>query len=235
MTDIVKSFTTESLRDLLQRFGYRAEIVADEVTGAMLLRSATSGMNFDIRPGNRLADHPAQFVDLSFLGLFKIEGELPLGPLNDWNNARRFSRLHLAQGFLLLDMDVTVAGGVTPDHLRAHLEIWDQLAARPRRLPADRTAAHRRQRRCAGFARSTKLNRRSVNRHDGRLTSLAPFLAPFASRHDQHQHANQHSKHHPGDTVMTNRRKIARRLNTVSATRRCPSATFHPDNAPRCC
>lgn len=127
MTDIVKSFTTESLRDLLQRFGYRAEIVADEVTGAMLLRSATSGMNFDIRPGNRLADHPAQFVDLSFLGLFKIEGELPLGPLNDWNNARRFSRLHLAQGFLLLDMDVTVAGGVTPDHLRAHLEIWDQL------------------------------------------------------------------------------------------------------------
>ncbi len=127
MTEIVKSLTAESLRDLLQRFGYRAEIVADETTGATMVRSATSGMPFDIRPGNQLADHPAQFLDLSFLGLFKIEGELPLPPINDWNNARRFSRLHLAQGFLLLDMDVSVAGGVTDDHLRAHLEIWDQL------------------------------------------------------------------------------------------------------------
>jgi hypothetical protein len=149
MTEIIKSFTMESLRDLLQRFGYRAEVVTDE-TGATLVRSATSGMNFDVRPGNRLADHPAQFVDISLLGAFKVEGELPLGALNDWNNTRRFSRLHLAQGFLMLDMDVTAAGGVTSDHLRAHLDIWDQLllglvsflrAELPRLAANDATAA----------------------------------------------------------------------------------------------
>jgi hypothetical protein len=127
MSDIVKSFTAGSLRDLLQQCGYRAEIITDDATKVTLLRSATSGMNFDIRFGNRLVDHPAQFVDFSFLGLFKVEGDLPLGPLNDWNNARRFGRLYLSQGFLVLDMDVTAAGGVTVDHLRAHLEIWDQL------------------------------------------------------------------------------------------------------------
>lgn len=127
MTATVHALTIEGLRDLLQRFGYRAEIVSDDAARVTLLRSATSGMNFDIRFGNALASEPGRYVDFSFLGLFKVEGELPLGPLNAWNNARRFGRLHLDQGFLLLDMDVTLAGGVGEDHLRAYLEIWDQL------------------------------------------------------------------------------------------------------------
>jgi hypothetical protein len=127
MTEIVTSLTMDSLRALLQRFGFRAEVVTDEAAGVTLLRSATSGLGFDIRPGNRLADRPAEFLDCAFLATFRVEGELPPGPLNDWNNARRFSRLHINQGFLLLDMDVSVAGGVTIDHLRAHLEIFDQL------------------------------------------------------------------------------------------------------------
>jgi len=127
MTEIVTSLTVDSLRALLQHFGYRAEVITDDAAKVTLVRSATSGLSFDIRPGNHLADHPAQFVDCAFLASFKVEGELPLAPLNDWHNARRFCRLHLNQGFLMLDMDVSLAGGVTSDHLRAHLEIFDQL------------------------------------------------------------------------------------------------------------
>ncbi len=127
MTEIITSLSVEGLRDQLQRFGYRAEIVVDDAAKVTLLRSATSGMNFDIRLGNALASDPSRHVDFTFLGLFKVEGELPLAPVNEWNNARRFCRLHLNQGFLLLDMDVSVVSGITADHLRAHLEIWDQL------------------------------------------------------------------------------------------------------------
>jgi hypothetical protein len=126
MTDVILSAALETLRDLLQRFGYRAEIVADD-RGQALVRSATSGMTFDIRAGNRLVDQPAQFLDVSFVALLKVEGELPLAVVNEWNNLRRFGRLHLSQGFLALDMDVAFAGGVAVDHLRAAIAVWDQL------------------------------------------------------------------------------------------------------------
>jgi hypothetical protein len=47
--------------------------------------------------------------------------------VNRWNTLRRFGRLHLNPGLLLLTMDVSAVGGVTRDHLRANLEIWDRL------------------------------------------------------------------------------------------------------------
>jgi len=123
---IVK-LTLDSLRSALQLVGYRVEEVTDPVANVPYLRSATGGLAFDIRPGNRLSDVDESFVDVAFTAVIQVQGELPLDLLNRWNATRRFARLQLSQQFLVFCLDVSVAGGVMPNHLRAQIEIWDRL------------------------------------------------------------------------------------------------------------
>ncbi len=158
MTDVLTpsptlhSLTLEQPRDHLQAFGYRAETVKDPA-GQTLLRSATAGMGFDIRMGSKLpgsvagnqrperelpSETQAQVpmdahTDFTFLVTFAVKGTLPQDRLstllNSWNNAYRFARLRFDQNLLILDMDVSVAGGVSRNHLRAAFATWDQLIA----------------------------------------------------------------------------------------------------------
>lgn len=121
----VIQLTLDSLRDVLQQVGYRVEEATDPVANVPYLRSATGGLAFDVRPGNRLPD--GSFVDVAFTAVLQVQGELPLDLVNRWNATRRFARLQLSQPFLVLTLDVSVAGGVMPNHIRAHIEIWDRL------------------------------------------------------------------------------------------------------------
>ncbi len=72
-------------------------------------------------------------TDFTFLVTFAVKGTLPQDRLstllNSWNNAYRFARLRFDQNLLILDMDVSVAGGVSRNHLRAAFATWDQLIA----------------------------------------------------------------------------------------------------------
>ena len=121
----ITQLTLDSLRNVLQQVGYRVEEATDPVANQPYLRSATGGLAFDIRPGNRLADEA--FVDVAFTAVLQVEGELPLDLVNRWNATRRFARLQLSQTFLVFCLDVSVAGGVMPNQLRAQIEIWDRL------------------------------------------------------------------------------------------------------------
>ncbi len=125
--DIPLTLTLASLRDTLQQAGYRVEAVTDPVANIPYLRSATSGLAFDIRPGNRLAGEDSGFADVAFTAVLQVQGELPLDLINRWNAGRRFARLQLSQTFLVFCMDISVAGGVMPAHLRGQIEIWDRL------------------------------------------------------------------------------------------------------------
>jgi hypothetical protein len=127
LPDLIHTVTLDSLREILQQAGYRVETVTDPVAIIPYLRSATGGLAFDIRPGNRLAGEDRGFADVAFTAVLQVQGELPLDLVNRWNATRRFARLQLSQTFLVFCMDVSVAGGVTPGHLRAHIEIWDRL------------------------------------------------------------------------------------------------------------
>jgi hypothetical protein len=128
MSDTVTvKLTLDDLRGALQQVGYRVEEATDPVANVPYLRSATGGLAFDIRPGNRLADADDSFVDAAFTAVLQVQGELPLDLVNRWNATRRFARLQLSQQFLVFCLDVSVAGGVTPNHLRAQIEIWDRL------------------------------------------------------------------------------------------------------------
>jgi hypothetical protein len=121
------SLTLEAFRDLMQKSGYRVELVSEPDANVSMLRSSTAGFAFDIRPGNRLAADEKSFVDFTFSAWLNVEGELPLDIVNRWNALRRFGRLQLVPGFLAMTMDVSLIGGVAPNYVRAQVEIWDHL------------------------------------------------------------------------------------------------------------
>jgi hypothetical protein len=127
MSDNVAKLTLDSLREVLQLAGYRVETMTDPVANLAFLRSATNGLAFDVRPGNRIAGDEQSLVDVALVAVLQVQGELPLDVVNRWNATRRFARLQLSQPFLALSLDFSVAGGVTKSHLRAQIEIWDHL------------------------------------------------------------------------------------------------------------
>jgi Putative bacterial sensory transduction regulator len=146
---LITSLTLEQLREVMQLAGYRVEAMTDPVANGEYLRSATSGIAFDVRPGNRLAASEGSFVDVAMVAVLQVHGELPLDIVNRWNASRRFARLQLSPPFLILTHDVSVAGGVAQNHLRAQIEIWDHLVQQlvgylreelPKLGGADRTA-----------------------------------------------------------------------------------------------
>lgn len=123
---VITYLTLDSLRDILQQAGYRVETVTDPVASTTHLRSATNGLAFDARPGNRTGDSE-NFIDVAFTAVLQVQGELPLDIVNRWNATRRFARLQLSQPFLVLTLDVSTAGGISSNHVRAQVEIWDHL------------------------------------------------------------------------------------------------------------
>jgi hypothetical protein len=132
MSDLFHPMTIESMRDCLQSVGYRAEIVTDAVAGITYLRSATSGLNFDIRMGNKLAGDQEGYADATLIAVFNVVGDMPLAPINAWNHSRRFGRLQIDTSipnhkFLVLCMDIVVAGGVSRQNLNAQIAIWEGL------------------------------------------------------------------------------------------------------------
>lgn len=122
---MILSLTPDRLRTLMQERGYRVELL-DGPQAFPVLRSATNGLGFEVRFLNRLADG-ASYADVTFLAALQVQGKLPLEPVNDWNNGRRFARLHLQGDHLILDMDVSALGGVSENYLRTQIEIWDRL------------------------------------------------------------------------------------------------------------
>jgi hypothetical protein len=123
---LVLSLTPERLIEILQSKGYRAELFQD-ASGDPHLRSSSTGVPFNVRFGNRAPPPVEGYYDFTFITLIKIDAEFPLERINAWNQNRRFARLHRSNDFLVLDMDVILAGGVGEDHLRGTVELWDRM------------------------------------------------------------------------------------------------------------
>ncbi len=121
---LIQSITPEQLGELLQRAGYRVN--PTEQGGVVQLLSASQGIGFAVRFGNP-AVTVGSFLDFTFSCALRIEGELPEGLAQMWNATRRFARLGVQGDFLVMEMDAIVAAGVSEDHLRGQLELWDRL------------------------------------------------------------------------------------------------------------
>lgn len=127
--NIIATVDIEGLSDLLLAAGYRVTRSEQGEPGeegkSVQLLSASQGIGFALRPGNRAAEN--QYLDFTLSCALRVQGTLPDALINDWNTAKRFARLTLQSEFLVLEQDVIVAGGVTQAHLRASCEIWDRL------------------------------------------------------------------------------------------------------------
>lgn len=124
------SISFDALRAALQAAGYRAEEVSDG--NLRFLRSASNGLGFDVRPGNAFPGQSDQFSDIAFVAILGVQGTLPLDIVNKWNRTHRFSRLYVDKPqadaeFLVLSLDISLAGNVSPDYVRTQLQIWDTL------------------------------------------------------------------------------------------------------------
>ncbi|ULH06471.1 YbjN domain-containing protein [Alcaligenes faecalis] len=126
MTDaqIIQSVSADQLQDLLQQMGYR--VTVSEQNGNRQLLSASQGIGFALRMGNpgKEAD---QALDYTLSCALRVQGAMPAGIESAWNIGKRFARLAVQGEFLVLEMDVVVAGGVSETYLRATAELWDRL------------------------------------------------------------------------------------------------------------
>ncbi|MCQ9616646.1 YbjN domain-containing protein [Paenalcaligenes niemegkensis] len=123
-TELVQSISAELLTELLQAAGYR--VTSSEQNGQTQLLSATQGIGFALRFGNPSAE-AGQYLDYTLSCALRVQGELPDDLISQWNITKRFARLARQGDFLVLEMDVIVAGGVTDAYLRSTTELWDHL------------------------------------------------------------------------------------------------------------
>jgi len=124
MTQLISHVSPQSLTEVLQAAGYRVN--QTEQNGIVQLLSASQGIGYAVRFGNPAAEQ-GSYVDFTFSCALRVQGELPPGVAEQWNATRRFARLSLQGEFLVMEMDVVLAAGVSHDHLRGNLELWDRL------------------------------------------------------------------------------------------------------------
>lgn len=119
---LIASVTPQSLTELLQGAGYRVN--QTEQNAIVQLLSASQGIGYAVRFGNAAGE--GGYVDFTFSCALRVQGELPAGLAELWNASRRFARLSVQGEFLVMEMDVVVAG-VSATYLRSQLELWDRL------------------------------------------------------------------------------------------------------------
>lgn len=121
---LIENVTVSVMTELLQSMGYRTN--ETQQGGVVQLLSASQGIGFAVRFGNPAAEQ-GQYLDFTLSCALRVNGVLPDGLADRWNQTKRFSRLSEQGAFLVLEMDVIVAGGVGQRYLRAGMELWDRL------------------------------------------------------------------------------------------------------------
>ena len=123
---VMRSFVNpEEMAAILRRTGYRATVA--EHSGLPQVQSAAQGLGFFVAFGNAAPAAAGSYIDLAFQCLIGIQGDVPPGLIEGWNRSMRFARLFRQDAFLVLTMDVVLAGGVSDDYLCAQCELWDRV------------------------------------------------------------------------------------------------------------
>jgi len=121
---LIESVGVEQLAEILRSAGYR--VTPAEQNGRIQLMSASQGMGFAVRFGNAVPGTDTH-IDYTLSCALQVQGDLPADLVPSWNRLKRFARLSSQAQFLVLEMDVVVAGGVSERYLRSMIELWDRL------------------------------------------------------------------------------------------------------------
>ncbi|OVZ57912.1 hypothetical protein CDO44_16145 [Pigmentiphaga sp. NML080357] len=97
-----------------------------EQDGIVRLHSACHGVGFQVLWGNAQAKD--QYADFTFSCPLRVQGgDLPAALLTEWHRTKRFARVSRHGDFVVLEMDVVAAGGVSASHLVVAAQIWTQM------------------------------------------------------------------------------------------------------------
>ncbi len=123
-SNLLHTATSEQVSEAIKAAG--CAVTAVEQDGAVRLHSASHGVGFQVLWGNVQA--PGQYVDFTLSCPLRVQGGmLPEGVLADWHRGKRFARVAQHGDFVVLEMDVIVAGGVSPAHVALNLQLWTQM------------------------------------------------------------------------------------------------------------
>lgn len=145
--ELLNTVNAEQVSDAIKAAG--CAVTTTEQDGTTWLHSASHGIGFQVLWGNAIK--PGQYADLTLSCPLRVQGGvLPEGVLTEWHRTKRFARVALHGDFVVLEMDVMVAGGVSPAHLAVSLQLWTQMMGqfflhlrnfKPESVPATDAAA----------------------------------------------------------------------------------------------
>jgi len=122
--ELLFSVTPDQVSAAIQASG--CAVTPIEQDGVVRLHSASQGIGFQVLWGNALA--AGEYVDFTLSCPLRVQGgSLPEAVLSDWHRSKRFARVAQHGDFVVLEMDVLAAGGVSPQHLAVMLQLWNQM------------------------------------------------------------------------------------------------------------
>lgn len=122
--EILEGLTTADLVDAIQAAGCAVTPVSRD--GGVQLSSACHGVGFNVLWGNAAA--PGCFIDITLSCPLRMQGGvLPDEVFAGWHRSKRFARLSRHDDYVVLEMDVIAAGGITRAHLQVMLKLWTQM------------------------------------------------------------------------------------------------------------
>lgn len=121
---LLTTLNAEQMADAIKAAG--CAVTSIEHDGVVRLHSASHGIGFQVLWGNEAA--PGQYADLTLSCPLRVQGgDLPAGLLAEWHRSKRFARVAQHGDFVVLEMDVLVAGGVSKEYLNINLQLWTQM------------------------------------------------------------------------------------------------------------
>ncbi|QHE91212.1 YbjN domain-containing protein [Pandoraea fibrosis] len=122
--DIVTFVTSAQVADAIRAAGCAVSVQQDDLVTR--LHSASHGIGYQVHWGNQAGAD--QYLNFTLSCPLRVQGgDLPDGLINEWHRSRRFARVAAHGEFLVLEMDVIVAGGVSPDFLNFSMRLWVEM------------------------------------------------------------------------------------------------------------
>ncbi|WP_317204049.1 YbjN domain-containing protein [Janthinobacterium sp.] len=121
---ILNSVSPQQIAEAIKTAG--CAVTLSEQGDVVLLHSASHGIGFQVLWGN--AGAPGEYADFTLSCPLRVQGgALPDAILHEWHRSKRFARVAQHGDFVVLEMDVVAAGGVSAPHLAVMLQIWIQM------------------------------------------------------------------------------------------------------------
>lgn len=122
--ELLFSMNADQVAEAIKASG--CSVTSINIDGVTRLHSASQGVGFQVLWGNALSN--GEYVDLTLSCPLRVDGGvLPDGLLADWHRSKRFVRAALHGDFVVLEMDILAAGGISSQHLAMMMQLWSQI------------------------------------------------------------------------------------------------------------